>query len=518
MSYAELKITEADYDLITQEVNNLTKAFGVKAGTEIKNGILSINPASPQEIVAQFIGNKEEDILQNFEDAKEAHQFWGRELRWNDRVTVMNKFYKEVQCNRYHLTAAIVLECGKDQMEAFAEVKEFIELMEYYLQIYSQNKGYTLPMELEKKEHTSSWVVYKPFGTFATITPFNFPVAMAGMCFAALLTGNTVVWKPAPETLLTGLLLYNCFPKHLIKQSVFNFTVCEENIFGNVLLGNPDLVDGLAFIGSTEVGLHLSEKLNCQRRRRGARRIITEMGGNNSCIVTPSANLADAGWGMAKSSFGCCAQKCSALGRAIIYESIVDKVVDAIAGSAKKMFVMGDPRDRNVTLGPVIHKRAFNAYHECLKIAYSASQDAIFPLQKPAALKEGYFVEPVIIRNLPPNHSFFKKELFVPILRIQDYSGDIKEAVHIANDIDYGLTAGIYTNDDQEKRFFFDNIEAGVTYANRRGGATTGAWPKNQAFGGWKNSGWCTQHGMCGPNYLLNFVRGQNQYDATLRQ
>src|SRR3989344_5530278 len=419
----------------------------------------------------------------------------------------MGEFYNNVVKNQYRLAASVILECGKDRLEAFAEVKEFIELMEYYLQLYREHRGYRLSMDVEKSEHTSSNVIYKPFGTFAAITPFNFPVAMAGMCFGALLTGNTIVWKAAPETLLTGSLLFSCFP--ILSHNVFSFVTCEENLFGRVITSNPDLVDGLAFTGSTEVGSSLANTLNGQRRRGGARKMVMEMGGNNPCIVTPSANIDDAGWGIAKSAFGACAQKCSACGRAIIHESIVDQVVESIVDVSKKLFFIGDPRLRGVTLGPVIHERAREAHYKYLQDAFSARAGMIFPVRKSESPIGGYFVEPAIVTDLPPDHPLFFKELFIPILRVQTYSGDIKEAVYLANNTDYGLTAGIFTGDDQEKKYFFDNIQAGVTYANRRGGATTGAWPKNQAFGGWKNSGLCTQHGVCGPMYLTNFMRGQ---------
>ncbi len=515
MSYADLKVTEKDQESIDFAISNITHQFGVLSDGVAKNTMVSINPSNPKEMVAQFSTDNEECIYSKLKEAKEAQKLIGKSMTWYNRVSLMREFCSSVIQNQYKLTASIILECGKDRSEAFAEVREFIELMEYYLELYGQHRGYTFPMDLEKPDHSSSNVVYKPFGTFAAITPFNFPVAMAGMCFCALLTGNAVVWKAAPETLLTGYLLHSCFPKNY--NSVFNFTVCDENVFGKVLVSNPDLIDGLTFTGSTEVGNYLANSLNSQRRRGGARKMVMEMGGNNACVVTPSANIGDAGWGIAKSAFGACAQKCSACGRAVIHESMVDQVVESIAVATVKMFFIGDPRDGKNTLGPVINERAHDAYYRHLQEAFSAGSKVIFPVRKSVTLEDGYFVEPAIIMNLPVSHSLFQKELFVPMLRIQTYSGSIENAVEIANNTDYGLTAGIFTQDEQEKKYFFENIEAGVTYANRRSGATTGAWPKNQAFGGWKNSGFCTQHGVCGPLYLTNFMRGQSQYDATQR-
>ena len=523
MSYADSKLTADDHQLITVEIARLTSEFGVREreGYAPDNCLLSINPANSREIVASFVYNNADQVMENFHQAKKAQYYWGTELQWYKRVQVMTDFQREVEKNLHRLTAAVILETGKSRTEAFAEVQEFIDLMKYYLEIYSSRRGYTLPMMLEDEKHTSSNVVYKPFGVFVAITPFNFPVAMAGMCFGALLTGNTVVWKPAPETPLTGYLLHACFPP---VKNVFNFVVAEEELFGNVIFSDPELVDGVAFTGSTEVGKMLGKKIASQNRRGGVRRFVAEMGGNNPCVITPSANMVNAGMGNARSAFGACAQKCSAEGRAIVHQSKVDEFIDFVMIAAEQMFTQGDPRYSEVTFGPVIHKRAFEAYHQYLNDAMDARAEIIWPRAGTSGLgqhgtlsKDGYFVEPIIINNLPPDHYLFHKELFAPILRIQPYEGGIEEAVRLANDTEYGLTAGIYTQDEQEKKYFFDYIQAGVTYANRVGGATTGAWPGNQAFGGWKNSGWGTQHGVCGPNYLWNFVRGQSQYDATVR-
>lgn len=513
MSYADLKIQKEDHELITEAISYLENKFGSTTISSVEHVVASINPAHPNKFIAQFVSENEEGIFNTFKSAQSSQDFWGRKLNWPDRVKIMRTFQDHVISNQHRLTAAIVLECGKDRLEAFAEIREFVELIDYYLELYSYHRGYTLPMDVEKPEHNSSNVVYKPFGTFACITPFNFPIAMAGMCFGAALTGNTFVWKPSPETLLTDHLLYNCFPN--VGGRVFNFTICDESLFGNVIKGNPNLVDGLAFTGSTEVGYYLANMLCSQKRQGGPRRIVMEMGGNNPCIVTPSANLDDAGWGIAKSAFGANAQKCSACGRAVIHESVFDQTVESITQSAGKMFKIGDPRDISTTLGPVIHDSSVTAYNLYLQEAIMAGAQVIFSVKKPVNLTDGYFVEPAIIIGLPNNHRLWQKELFVPILRVGTYSGGIEEAVKIANDTEYGLTAGIFTGDETEKQYFFDHIEAGVTYANRRGGATTGAWPKNQAFGGWKNSGWCTQHGVCGPWYLINFMRSQSQYDAS---
>ena len=524
MSYADSKIEARDHQLISEQIAKLTHEFGVREreGYAPDNCLLSVNPASPKEIVASFAYNNADQVMENFHRAKEAQSYWGTELQWHKRVQVMTDFQRAVERNLHRLTAAVILETGKSRPEAFAEVQEFIDLMKYYLEIYGGQRGYISPMELEQPEHTFSNVVCRPFGVFATITPFNFPVAMAGMCFGALLTGNTFVWKPAPETPLTGLLLHSCFPP---VSNVFNFVVAEEELFGNAIFSDPELVDGVAFTGSTEVGKMLGKKIANQDRRGGVRRFVAEMGGNNPCIITPSANMADAGWGNSKSAFGACAQKCSAEGRAIVHKSKVDEFIDSVMTATEQMFIKGDPRHPEVTFGPVIHKRAFDAYHQYLNDAMDARAEIIWPNVGSSGLKQhgtlsknGYFVEPIIINGLPPDHYLFKKELFVPILRIQLYEGGIEEAVRLANDTEYGLTAGIFTENDQEAQYFFNYMNSGVLRRNAKNGATTGAWPRNHTFIGHKNSSFGSQWGVCGPRYLLNFVREQTQYDATIRK
>jgi 1-pyrroline-5-carboxylate dehydrogenase len=236
---------------------------------------------------------------------------------------------------------------------------------------------------------------------------------------------------------------------------------------------------------------------------------IVEMGGKNPTIVSETADLEKATLGVMRAAFGLTGQKCSACSRVYVQEGVYDPFRDELVEMTRDLEV-GDPTDRNSFTGPLINQRAYDEFERYAAIAH-ADGDVLVggDVLTGDEFAHGYFVEPTIVEGLPEDHTLVKEELFVPILHLARVA-TLGEAMEKANDTKYGLTAGFYGEDEQEVAWFFENIKAGTTYANRPGGATTGAWPGVQPFGGWKGSG-STGKSIGGLYYLHLYMREQSQ-------
>ena len=234
------------------------------------------------------------------------------------------------------------------------------------------------------------------------------------------------------------------------------------------------------------------------------------MGGKNPAIVTQSADLNKASDGVMRSAFGAQGQKCSACSRVYVDRSVRSGFVRLLVEKTAAIKI-GNPLDRDVWMGPVINEAAVQTYERAIARAIADGGTILIGGKRRTNgdLGHGFFVEPTVIDGLPVDHPLFNEELFVPITLVADVL-TLDEAINLANRSEYGLTAGIFSQDDREIELFFNQVEAGVTYANRRAGATTGAWPGINSFGGWKASG-STGRGTGGPYYLQQFLREQSR-------
>ncbi|HEV8178860.1 MAG TPA: aldehyde dehydrogenase family protein, partial [Gaiellaceae bacterium] len=235
------------------------------------------------------------------------------------------------------------------------------------------------------------------------------------------------------------------------------------------------------------------------------RPVLAEMGGKNAAIVGASADLDAAAEGIAKAAFGFSGQKCSACSRAIVVDEVHDELVDRLAELARTTSV-GDPADPDVATGPVVNAQAVERFEGSVE---TARRDGLIAAGGLRGDDLGWFVEPTVVSGLPLGHPLTRDELFLPLLtvvRVPEFAAALAEA----NAVPYGLTAGVFSRDEDELERFLDEIEAGVVYVNRRAGATTGAWPGIQSFCGWKSSG-LTGKGGLGPYYVQQFAREQSR-------
>ena len=461
------------------------------------------SPSNTDLLLGYFQKGNRSHAKQAIESAKNAFESWS-ETPYHERVKVYRKAADLASQEKFRLGAIMTFENGKNRFEAIGDVDEAIDFMRYYSEQLDVNKGFEVEMgHVAPNEHTKS--ILKPYGVWCVISPFNFPMAITtGMSVGASITGNTVVLKPASDTPLLAHELFRIMEKAGIPTGVFNYVTGPGSTLGAELIENPD-VSGVVFTGSYDVG----SKSLIEFERRMPRPFVAEMGGKNATIVTNSADLEKATEGVLRGAFGYGGQKCSACSRVYVHESVKGQFVNRLVESASKLKV-DDPALKESSLGPVINESAYNNFQKYVEQSSGAGKIVLGGKQiKVGAFAKGYFVEPTIIVDLPKDHTLVKTELFVPILVVLGYK-ELEDALSQMNDVDYGLTGGIFSNDRKEIELFFKRAKAGVLYANRVSGSTTGAMVGVQPFVGWKKSG-SSGKGAGGPYYLQQFLREQSQ-------
>jgi 1-pyrroline-5-carboxylate dehydrogenase len=463
------------------------------------------SPIDTRIVLGRFQQGGRADVQAAIAAAREAYPAWSA-LPWPERVQRLKKVANAIRAHRWDLSALMGFEAGKNRLECVGDVEESADLIEYYCDEMTRNSGFVKEMgRLSESEQNVS--VLRPFGVWAVIAPFNFPMALAaGPSGGALVAGNTVVFKPASTTPLLGYKLYEAVVEAGFPKGVFNFVTGPGGTAGQELIDNPG-IDGIVFTGSKEVGMRL---MRDNAGRAMPRPLIIEMGGKNPALVMRTADLDKASDGVMRSAFGAQGQKCSACSRVYVDTSVRDRFVELLVEKTRTI-KLGNPLDRDVWLGPVINDAAVRTYEDAISRARRDGGRILTGGRRVTEepFNHGYFVEPTVIDGLPADHPLFSEELFVPITVVADVMS-IDQAIELANRTEYGLTAGIFTGDDRELQQFFDTIQAGVLYANRRAGATTGAWPGINPFGGWKASG-STGRGTGGPYYVQQFMREQSR-------
>ncbi len=515
VTYATLAVTEKDhaaYDAAAADIRaqvgthytNFINGQPVPAveGAEQKHA----SPADSRLIFSYFPRGSREDTQRAIQAARQAAPGWAA-MPYKDRIKILRRAADLLMERVYEIAAVMAFEVGKNRGEAIAEVNESAELIRFYCSQMEQNKGFVKPLESPGPGQTTQSVL-RPYGVWGVVSPWNFPLALAtGMTAGALVAGNAIVYKPSSESPVIGWNLYKAYADAGIPNGVANLMVGPGSTVGEELLCNEG-IDGLIFTGSKDVGMHLYHHFVT----KWPKPVITEMGGKNPAIVMDSADLEEAAEGVMRGAFGFDGQKCSATSRVYVHRAVKERFTELLLDMTRKRDKVGFPTDRDVFMGPVINEAAVQTYLDAARQAEQDGGRMLIGGQRVTEgdLQYGFYVEPAIADGLPKNHRLFKEELFVPFLVMAEVDS-IEEALQEANDVEFGLCAGIYTERPQELEYFFDHIEAGVLYANRRAGATTGAWPGVNSFGGWKGSGSSGKSGL-GPYYVQQFMREQSRW------
>ena len=469
---------------------------GYVSGKPLAGGPLFpvISPGDLSLTLGQVHAATPSDVAEAVGAATAAAARWAR-TPWPDRIAVLRATADLISERSNELAALMSLEVGKNRLEALGDVEEAADLIRYYCQQVADHDGFVAPMgTLNPRERNVS--VLRPYGVWAVISPFNFPMALAA--------GNTVVLKPSPQGSFTAVKLYECFRDAGLDPDVLHLLPGGDET-GAALVAHPG-VNGLTFTGSYAVGMSIYRQFAAAYPKP----VICEMGGKNPAIVSALADLDTAAAGVARSAFGMSGQKCSACSRVYVQRDVYESFVAKLAERAGSLMV-GDPTSRDAFLGPVISAESVTRFERAVEHARAHGEVVTggAVLRGAGALPDGYYLAPTVVTGLAADDWIFRDELFVPIVAVAPYD-TLDEALALANDTDLGLTAGFFSADPGEIEKFLDEIEAGVVYVNRAAGATTGAWPGVQPFGGWKGSGSAGNAGG-GLYYVQHYLREQSR-------
>lgn len=502
----------ADFSGLHAMLDQAIPAFRATLGAEIPNVIGDAastegvayevhSPIDSRILIGTCFEASPPAVGRAIEAARKAFPCWSR-TPWQERIRILENAAERLTAAKYELGIAALIEVGKSRFEAIGEAEEALDMIPFYAEEMRRNDGYFRRLTSAVPGESASTRL-KPVGVFGIVGPFNFPVAVPiNMICSALMTGNTVVYKPSWGAGLTSSIFIRCFIEAGLPPGALNL-VCGGDATGKSLIAGA--IDGAAFTGSTAAGRAIHARLTSGPY---VKPVIAEMGGKNPTYVTRKADLDVAAEGLARSAFGLQGQKCSSCEIAFIDDAVYETFVPLLREKTEQLKV-GNPEEQSIFVGPVINEDAGRRYAKVVQEARSAGR-IVFGGERLTSqpLDRGVYVEPLIVEGLPADHPQVRQELFLPYLGLQRFSR-LEEAIERGNAVEYGLCAGFYGSDQADLDLFLDRAEAGVLYANRRSGATTGAWPGIQTFGGWKNSGLTGKNGF-GPHYLPLFMREQS--------
>lgn len=454
--------------------------------------IASINPSSPDQVVGHVTEAGIPEAERAVAAAREAFKKWGR-TSFETRARLLERVADIMHRRRYELSALEVFEVGKPWAEADGDIREAIDFCLFYAQ---QMRLIGRPRLTQHVLGEESYQHYWPRGVALVIAPWNFPMAiLCGMTTAALVTGNTVIMKPAEQSAVLGAMLMEIFEDAGVPPGVLNYLPGKGSVMGAHLVDHKD-VELIAFTGSREVGLRIWESAGKTREgQRELKRVICEMGGKNAIIIDSDADLDEAIVDTIYSAFGYQGQKCSACSRLIVLEENYPRVMERLLSAAASLRV-GNPEEPGITVGPVVDEAA---YKRILDYIETGKNEARLAFQRSDVPDRGYFIPPTIFAA-HPKARIACEEIFGPVLSVIKVR-DLDEAIAVANDTDYALTAGFFSRSPANIERAKAQIEAGNVYINR---SCTGAVVGRHPFGGYKMSGGGTKAG--GGDYLLQFL------------
>jgi RHH-type proline utilization regulon transcriptional repressor/proline dehydrogenase/delta 1-pyrroline-5-carboxylate dehydrogenase len=455
--------------------------------------IASINPSSPEEIVGHMTEAGIPEAERAVEAARVAFEKWSR-TPFEERARLLERAAAIMERRRYELSALEVFEVGKPWAEADGDIREAMDFCLFYAQ---QMRLIGRPRLTQHIPGEESYLHYWPRGVALVVAPWNFPMAiLCGMTSAALVTGNTVIIKPAEQSAVVGARLMEIFEEAGVPPGVLNFLPGKGSVIGAHLVDHKD-VDLIAFTGSREVGLKIWESAGQTRPgQRQLKHVVCEMGGKNAIIIDSDADLDEAIVDSVYSAFGYQGQKCSALSRLIVLEDNYRRVMQRLLSAAASLRV-GNPEEPGITVGPVIDKTAYERIQDYIGIGKS---EATLAFQRRDVPPQGYFIPPTIFVDVTPEMRIAREEIFGPVLSVIK-ARDLDEAIEVANGTDYALTAGFFSRSPANIERAKAEIVAGNVYINR---SCTGAVVGRHPFGGFKMSGGGTKAG--GADYLLQFL------------
>jgi len=456
--------------------------------------LTSKSPAHKKQIVGTLAAAHPDHVPQAVDAARRAFRSWSR-VPAQQRAEYLEVVAAEMRNRRFELAAWEIHECGKTWIEADADVAEAIDFCTYYA---AQMRDLSVTVQCDYPGEENSYT-YRPRGVAAVIAPWNFPLAiLTGMTVAAVVTGNTVVMKPAEQSSVIAAKLMEIFRDAGLPNGVVNFLPGVGEDLGPALASNAD-VDIVAFTGSRSVGLALNRLASeTDPRQTGVKRVVAEMGGKNAIVIDDDADLDEAVVGVMKSAFGFAGQKCSACSRVVVLNGIYDAFLARLQPAVESLKI-GAPEDPGTTIGPVIDEESQKRILDYIAIGMEEHRPIVAG-PPPSQVKDGHYVAPHVFADVDPAARLAQDEIFGPVLSVIR-AKNLDEAIEITNRSLYALTAGIYSRSPRNIQRFKQEVQVGNLYVNR---PITGALVQRQPFGGYKMSGIGSKAG--GRDYLLQFL------------
>lgn len=462
------------------------------------------NPSQTAEIVGQIgmASLKEADLA--IEAATKSYKTW-KKVPANKRADMVDKLADLMERDRYGLMATQILEVGKPWAEADGDVAEAIDFCRYYAR---HMRELAKPLRVGKVFGETSMYEYLPRGVCLVIAPWNFPLAiLTGMVASALVTGNTVIMKPAEQSSVVAAGLMDLLLEAGFPADTVSFLPGVGEVVGEYLVKHKDVAT-IAFTGSKNVGLHIMREASVRREGQNhVKRCIIEMGGKNAVIIDNDADLDEAVDGVLHSAFGFAGQKCSACSRAIVLEEVFEKFQSRLL-EATKSLIIARAEDPLCFYGPVVDSEA----HQRIMATIEKAKSQHKILFQGTAPSTGYFVPPTIFTDVDPNSELAQKEIFGPVLALIK-AKDLNHAIEIANSTEYALTGGLYSRSPVNIEKVRTDFEVGNLYINR---GITGAMVDRHPFGGFKMSGIGSKTG--GPDYLKQYLEPRAVCENNIRR
>ena len=441
-----------------------------------KKTIESVNPADTSEVVGTVPASDKTDVDEAVEAARTAFASW-RKTPAPKRGEIIFKTAELLLKNKDSLGRLVTKEMGKVLKEGMGDVQEAIDMAYYMAGEGRRLSGETVPSELRNKDCKS---VRVPIGVFALITPWNFPMAIpAWKIFPAIISGNTIVFKPSSHTPVCATKLVEILVEAGVPKGVVNLVHGRGEDIGEYLATHPG-INGVSFTGSTAVGEKLAKTCSATDKE-----ISCEMGGKNAIIVMDDAKLDLAIEGALWGAFGTTGQRCTATSRLIVHEKVYGRFLDMFSGKTKKL-KLGDGLKKNTDVGPLINESQLKKVFNYVKIGKQEGAKLILggsPYRK-GDCKNGWFFEPTIFADVTPDMRVAKEEIFGPVVSIIK-AKNLGNAIDTVNSSAYGLSASIYTQDVNNSAIAERDIDTGIVYVNA---PTIGA-EIQLPFGGTKKSG-----------------------------
>lgn len=434
----------------------------------------SINPANTEDIVGIFQASNEQDVQQAIEAANMAFPDWSR-MAPSKRAAILNKAANILEQNADRLAEELTREEGKHVNDAKNEVIRSAQTLRFYAVEGQTFTGETFPNDDPNMKVSTE---REPLGVVSVITPWNFPISIPSRKIApALIMGNTVVFKPSSDTPLIAIRLVEALHNAGIPKGVINLVTGKASDVGDLLVTHP-AIKAVTFTGSTAAGEDIHKKSSFTTRTQ------MELGGKNPIIVMDDADIDLAATLTVNGGFSLTGQACTGTSRVIVLKEVKEAFLAKLIEKTSALKI-GNGFEDGVKIGPLANEKQMNNVMKYIEIGHAEGADLVYGGERltKGEFSRGFFIQPAIFANVHPNMRIAKEEIFGPIISIIEVDS-YEEAIEIANDVEYGLSASIITNNLKLAHQFTKDIQAGTVKVNR---TTTGNL-MNAPFGGLKNS------------------------------